>query len=144
MFFLLYFYSLDFFKYIAFKSFWFNKTVWNISIISAGRGNIKILVTNCHRCSEAEKLMTLIAEVWMAEHCYSYNYTVAYRSINYHGLGATSQDFPRLAINLEVFKSLCCSWEEVPVPGSKGTSQSLLKLFQFLVLAFGLLTALAR
>lgn len=53
--------------------------------------------------------MMLIAEVWKAEQCYSSNYTVAYRSINYHGLGATSQNFPRLAINLEVSKSLCCS-----------------------------------
>lgn len=53
--------------------------------------------------------MMLIAEVWKAEQCYSYNYTVAYRSINYHGLGATNQDLPRLAISLEVSKSLCYS-----------------------------------
>lgn len=37
-------FSLDFFKYIPFRSFWFNKAVWNICIISAGRGNIKTLI----------------------------------------------------------------------------------------------------
>lgn len=50
--------------------------------------------------------MMLIPIVWKTEQCYSYNYTVAYRSINYRGLGAVSQDFPRLAINLEISKSV--------------------------------------
>lgn len=103
---LLVFLSIDFFKYIPFRAFWLDETVWNISVISAGRGNTKTLVTNCPRCSGVEKLMLLIAKVWKPEQCYSYNCTAAYRTINYHGSDTRSQDFPRLAINLEVSKSL--------------------------------------
>jgi len=85
--------------------------VWNIRIISAGRGNIKILMINYHRCSGAEKLMMLFAKVWKAEQCYGSNYSVAYRSINDHGWGATSQGFPRLAISSR-FLRFCAAAEK--------------------------------
>lgn len=100
------FLSVDFFKYIPFRAFWFNETVWNISIISAGRGNTKTLVTNCPRCSGVEKLKLLIAKVYKAEQWYSYNCTTAYGTTNYHGSDATSWDFSRWAIDLEVSKSV--------------------------------------
>jgi len=82
----------------------------------------------------------LIARAWKEEQCSNCNGTVASRSINSAGLGAPSQDFPRRAMSPVVSQSLCCSWEEVPVPGGKGTSRCPLKLFQFLGLGFEVLT----
>lgn len=128
---MLIFFSIDFFKYIPFRAFWFNETVWNISIISAGRGNTKPLVTNCPRCSGVEKLKLLIAKVCKAEQWYNYC-SAAYRAINYYGSDATSQNFPRLAINIEVSKSM------MQLRSGKG-SWLQLKLIQFLSIGFEVL-----
>lgn len=128
---------LDFFKYIPFRS-WFNKAVWNISIISTGRGNIKVLMTNYYRCSGTEKLMVSIAQVWKAVHCHSYNYTVAYGS--FYSLGVKCWNYSRLAISLETSKCPCCSWWEVPIPDSKGVIQSPFESLQSLLLGIRVLT----
>ena len=44
----------NFFKCLLFRSFCFHRRVWNISFTSAGRGNIKISVSNCCRASGVE------------------------------------------------------------------------------------------
>lgn len=110
--------TLDFIKYIPFRSFWINKAVWDIGIVSAGRGSIKILWFNYYWCiwgrevewcwlprSGRHSISTVIISI------------VVYRSINYH-FSAKNQDLPCPTHGTQSL------WDQLQSSRWKGTYQS--------------------